>query len=214
METKLRLGINKNHNSLATEITIESEIYDGIIPIKIFKIEHLIENIHPDRFAIASVLMFKPYIAGQMTLPSGCSPEVARGIEEFLKPIDVSVLTVESKPFSKPKGHRKAVILEERIENSKVRLFEDNYDLTFSLSNSHQFKSSISIDQICVSSNLNAMASSDESSNILKILGLCVLCAEDAYINCIKSQRLNSDYIPDFDQLVRLLVLSNIFINI
>ncbi len=197
-----------------TELCIECGPYDGVPPVSSFFIEHQVRHVHPDRLAIAAVLLLKPYICGPLTLPKPCSPEIAKGLEAFLAPLDVKIMSVEYAPFAKPAGARTA-LLSPPASSAKYDLATPtaDYDLTFGLSGTQEYQSLISVNEIRACSNLRALAPDDGISMSHGLLGLCILCAEDASIDRILCPSPLAEATENFGALARTAAFSNIILS-
>lgn len=194
-----------------TELRIKCGPYDGVPPVPSFFTEHRIHHVHPDRLAIAAVLLLKPYICGPLTLPRPCSPETARGLEAFLAPLDVKVMSVEHAPFAKPIGARAAL-----LSPPALGVWNDltvDHDLTFGFADTQKYQSQMGVDEIKVCCNLRALAPDDAISLTQGLLGLCILCAEDAMIDRIICPPHLVGAMENFEILARTAALSNIILG-
>lgn len=196
------------------ELCIECGPYDGVPPVSSFFIEHQVRHVHPDRLAIAAALLLKPYICGPLTLPKPCSPEIAKGLEAFLAPLDVKIMSVEYAPFAKPAGARTALLAPPASDSTyDLATPTADHDLIFGLASTQEYQSVISVDEIRACCNLRALAPDDETSMKQGLLGVCILCAEDALIDRILCPPSLVEATENFGMLARTAAFSNIILS-
>lgn len=210
----MRVELADDPDVSKTELVFECGPYDGIPPVRSFFAAHSARNLHPDRLAIAIVLLLKPYICGPLTLPKSCSPEIAVGLEHFLAPLDVKIMSVNYAPFEKPVGAKTARLLLPDFSEDDGALASVNGDaINFGLTNTDEFQSSLMEDEVRVCCNLRALPPDRSTSMALALLGLCVLCAEDADIHQIICPPQLVERTENFDLLARTAAFSNLFIG-
>lgn len=142
------------------------------------------------RLAAASVLAFRRYISGQLTLPRQVHPEMASAIENFLAPTTVFISDLNMKPqpipsgtatFSLTSGFDATRTGPEALGGGRVIALEIE-------SVSDTFASSYSRDRFTVPSNAAMLAKAErsEGAGMLPLLAVAVLLAEDYDVGTVQ----------------------------
>ena len=205
----MRVQLHDADFGCRTALSWECGPYDALTPVSYLTVESRLRYANPDRLAIACALLLHDFVAGRLTCPKPCSPEVAREIEAWFAPLDVRVDGVEYRPSAKPKGTRTALVIPDMIGSSDHEAFGP-FDVCVSLASDQQFKSSISVSRIEFASNLRLLTWRRHASRVLGLLGLCVMFAEDFGISTIVSPILPQDMQNQMKQLARIGTLANL----
>lgn len=187
----MKIALSTAEAGFRTILEWESGPYDAIAPSNYLVVENRIRKIDADRVAIAVALILYDYLAGSIILPKACSPEVSRELASLFTPRSIQFETVEYQPFAKPGGTRTALIKEFNNEsyNSPPQADGNDYDLMFGVSCHQQFCSTISVQNVELACNLRLLCRSNSKAEMLALIGLTVLFAEDFGIGQIRTPR-------------------------
>jgi hypothetical protein len=178
----------KEHPS-GREFVIEAKTgeYDACPLISEVSIGAVPKTMHPDRVAVALCLMFNHAVSGTFSVPvPGCSPNVARAIEDFLAPVQVSVFPVNCAPSKTITGMEELVI---SCPGMGIEPDAGDSDFVLEIYGSDALVGmSASATRCSLQTNalLLAIQSRSALQRILPVLGVAMLFCEDLLIGKIR----------------------------
>ena len=95
---------NPNLATGGCELSAHPDDYDGHPTPDVFRLDYSPRFASPGRLAVAAVLAFRSFVAGELTFPSPIAPELARSIIEFLDPVAVFPQPLDFQPKAVPLG--------------------------------------------------------------------------------------------------------------
>lgn len=195
-------------DGMATVCIAEPEQYDGKPATSEVVTLTRIRFINADRSAIAAALLYFEYIAGGFSCDKPCSHEVAIALARLFEPRKVVVSNIEFTPKAIPSGARTAML----AYDGRTASGDVPCDMTFGVAADQHFSSLLSVDDIQLASNVRLLFDDRPMNNMLKVLGLLVLFAEDYGIGSVVVPAADADIsqIVDLQALSALLQLVNI----
>lgn len=168
-------------------VVTEVDRYDGVPSIDSFWLDKAPLNLSQDRLAVASTLVFGPWVTGAFRLPKQVGAGVARSIIRFCEPSWVVPEPIDYGPKPIPAGS--GILFTEsrgkRTEPSLTRQARrDGTNLT--ILDSDQYAGSLfSMEGLYVTSNMFAFQLDGAHAPWLPLLAVAVLFAEDLQCSTI-----------------------------
>ncbi|MEO7587772.1 MAG: hypothetical protein ABIS84_07050 [Arachnia sp.] len=91
-------------------LTATPDDYDGAPPLPTFTMDHWPTPIHDDRLALASFLLFRPWISGVLAIDGTVSPALSQMVRSVHTPVWVHLEPVELRPKALASGSRSLTI--------------------------------------------------------------------------------------------------------
>jgi hypothetical protein len=206
---KFQLELARNGNK--TVVFWEAGQYDGNPPVKEVVINSRIRNICPERAAVSCALMFFDYICGAFSYDKGVTHEVAIGLQRLFMPRFMIVDNIHFEPRKIPSGCRSALISDDSYRSLATQAIAKS-ELLFGIQSDQQFISSIGASEVRLDANLRMLYKQNSPANIIRLLGLAILYAEDFVIDNIViplsskelASYINVQYLVDLLQLINI----------
>lgn len=101
------------NNSGQFTLIVERDGYDAFPPVMEFTADHAPKFKNPEREAIASTLLFGPWVGGEFEYVQKIGPNTVAEIRRFCEPLNVSCQPMEFYPKPLPLGHETAELSNE-----------------------------------------------------------------------------------------------------
>lgn len=101
------------NNSGQFTLTVERDGYDAFPPVMEFTADHAPKFKNPEREAIASTLLFGPWVGGEFEYVQKIGPNTVAEIRRFCEPLNVSCQPMEYYPKHLPQGNERATLSNE-----------------------------------------------------------------------------------------------------
>lgn len=114
MDVELTLDVERNE----TLIIGTPGHYDAQPLFSHLSVSSVPVNLHPDRVAVASALLFLNEASGVLQLDRACSPYVAKALREFFVPVEVNIAPVTLEPRNIALGDETLYLLAQDVNDS------------------------------------------------------------------------------------------------